>query len=162
MLEAMKMEMQVVAPFSGKVRKVMTMPNVQVDTGAPAPPNRGTGGDADDRSRGTRASFGAKLEATHGLRYKPLAVDSLKELRQLMLGFDIDPKQRHRYLARLGPDLPCAQRRNTQHEDEILSIFVDICSLFHREPEVNHRAAGEEPSAEDVSILLSPHGRDQR
>ena len=34
-LEAMKMEMQVVAPFSGKVRQVMTMPNVQVDAGAP-------------------------------------------------------------------------------------------------------------------------------
>ena len=34
-LEAMKMEMQVVAPFSGKVRQVMTIPNVQVDTGAP-------------------------------------------------------------------------------------------------------------------------------
>ena len=29
-LEAMKMEMQVVAPFSGKVRQVMTIPNVQV------------------------------------------------------------------------------------------------------------------------------------
>ena len=34
-LEAMKMEMQVVAPFSGKVRQVMTMRNVQVDAGAP-------------------------------------------------------------------------------------------------------------------------------
>ena len=34
-LEAMKMEMQVVAPFAGKVRQVMTIPNVQVDTGAP-------------------------------------------------------------------------------------------------------------------------------
>ncbi len=34
-LEAMKMEMQVVAPFSGKVRQVMIIPNVQVDTGAP-------------------------------------------------------------------------------------------------------------------------------
>src|ERR1035438_4087849 len=34
-LEAMKMEMQVVAPFSGKVRQVMTIPNVQVDAGAP-------------------------------------------------------------------------------------------------------------------------------
>src|SRR5208283_3019714 len=33
-IEAMKMETQVVAPFSGKVRQVMTMPNVQVDTGA--------------------------------------------------------------------------------------------------------------------------------
>jgi biotin carboxyl carrier protein len=34
-LEAMKMEMQVVAPFSGKIRQVMTISNVQVDTGAP-------------------------------------------------------------------------------------------------------------------------------
>ena len=34
-LEAMKMEMQVVAPFSGKVRQVMTIPNVQVGTGTP-------------------------------------------------------------------------------------------------------------------------------
>ena len=29
-LEAMKMETQVVAPFSGKVRQIMTIPNVQV------------------------------------------------------------------------------------------------------------------------------------
>ena len=34
-LEAMKMETQVVAQFPGKVRQVMTMANVQVDTGAP-------------------------------------------------------------------------------------------------------------------------------
>ena len=34
-LEAMKMETQVVAPFSGKVRQIMTIPNVQVDIGAP-------------------------------------------------------------------------------------------------------------------------------
>ena len=43
--------------------------------------------------------------------------------------------------------------KSRQQEDEILSIFVDICSLFHREPEVNHRASGEEPSAE--SYLFS-------
>ena len=30
----------------------------------------------------------------------------------------------------------------------VLNIFVDICSLFQREPQVNHRASGEEPSAE--------------
>ena len=34
-LEAMKMETQVIAPFPGKVRQVMTIPNVQVDIGAP-------------------------------------------------------------------------------------------------------------------------------
>ena len=34
-LEAMKMEMSVLAPFSGKVRSVLAIPHVQVDTGAP-------------------------------------------------------------------------------------------------------------------------------
>src|SRR6185369_11504978 len=32
-LEAMKMEMQVTAPFSGRVRQVMAIPNVQVSPG---------------------------------------------------------------------------------------------------------------------------------
>ncbi len=34
-VEAMKMETQVVAPFSGKIRQVMAIPNVQVSTGDP-------------------------------------------------------------------------------------------------------------------------------
>jgi len=34
-LEAMKMETQILAPFAGKVRQVMAIANVQVDTGAP-------------------------------------------------------------------------------------------------------------------------------
>ena len=41
----------------------------------------------------------------------------------------------------------------THSEDEILNIFVDICSLFQHEPNVNHRTGGEEPSAE--SYLFS-------
>jgi hypothetical protein len=49
-----------------------------------------------------------------------------------------------------------------QREDEILNIFVDICSLFQREPEVNHRASGEEPSAEALSIFLPAHAGDAR
>ena len=44
-LEAMKMETQIVAPFSGRVRKIMIMPNVQVDAGAPLVQIEGTAGD---------------------------------------------------------------------------------------------------------------------
>ena len=33
-------------------------------------------------------------------------------------------------------------------EDEILNIFVDICSLFQRQPEVDGSTGGEAPSAE--------------
>jgi hypothetical protein len=48
----------------------------------------------------------------------------------------------------MEPDCPADSDEIGQREDEILNIFVDICSLFQREPEVNHRASGEEPSAE--------------
>ena len=33
-------------------------------------------------------------------------------------------------------------------ENDVLNIFVDISSLFRREPEVNPLASGEEPSSE--------------
>ena len=70
-----------------------------------------------------------------------------------MLGFDLDPSATARQLAAWSQTCPAHGDDITQHEDEILRIFVDICSLFHREPDVNHRASGEEPSAE--SYLFS-------
>src|SRR5215472_6927112 len=91
-LEAMKMEMQVVAPFAGKVRQVMTIPNVQVDTGTPLFQIDPIAGDALD-SAGARVVFGVSLPSQE----KQDAISSpcrqsLEELRQLMLGFDVDPK----------------------------------------------------------------------
>ena len=147
-LEAMKMEMQVVAPFSGKVRQVMTIPNVQVDTGAPLlqidPVAEG-----DTVADGERVVFGASLaSAQNGEAIQSTCRESLDELRQLMLGFDVDPKHTARQLAEWSERCPVDSDEIRQAEDEILNIFADVCSLFQREPEVNHRASGEEPSAE--------------
>ncbi len=61
-LEAMKMETQVVAPFSGRVQQVLTMPNVQVDTGAPLVRIEGIGGDDGVRAQ-NRVIFGASQVA---------------------------------------------------------------------------------------------------
>jgi len=147
-LEAMKMEMQVVAPFSGKVRQVMIIPNVQVDTGAPLlqidPIADGdTVADTEQVVFGTsRASDG------NGPAMQSTCRRSLDELRQLLLGFDVDPKNTARLLAEWSQSCPVDSDEIRQSEDEILNIFVDICSLFQREPEVNHRVSGEEPSAE--------------
>jgi acetyl/propionyl-CoA carboxylase alpha subunit/acetyl-CoA carboxylase carboxyltransferase component len=147
-LEAMKMEMQVVAPFAGKVRQVMTIPNVQVDTGAPLL-QIDPATDAETVAVTERVVFGASLPSNG----KASAIQStchqnLDELRQLMLGFDVDPKHAARLLADWGENCPVDSREIRHAEDEILNIFVDICSLFQREPEVNHRASGEEPTAE--------------
>lgn len=147
-LEAMKMEMQLVARFAGKVRQVMTIPNVQVDTGAPllqidpaASEDRG--------ATGERVDFGALLPLGGGQQtVAPNCQQSLDGLRQLMLGFDVDPKDGTRLLAEWSEYCPVDSDAIREAEDEILNIFVDICSLFQHEPEVSHRASSEEPSAE--------------
>ena len=147
-LEAMKMETQVVAPFSGKVRQVMARPNVQVDTGAPLLQiDPVAGGDAVvDAEQVVFGTSGAS--DGNGATIQSSCRQSLDELRQLMLGFDVDPKHTAQLLAEWSQNCPVDSNEIRQREDEILNIFVDICSLFQREPEVNHRASGEEPSAE--------------
>jgi acetyl/propionyl-CoA carboxylase alpha subunit/acetyl-CoA carboxylase carboxyltransferase component len=147
-LEAMKMETQVVAPFSGKVRQVMAIPNVQVDTGSPLLQiDPDSGGDTVEDAE--RVVFGASLTSEgNGEVIQSSCRQSLEELRQLMLGFDVDPKHTARLLAEWSQNCPVYSDEIRQREDEILNIFVDICFLFQREPEVNHRASGEEPSAE--------------
>lgn len=150
-LEAMKMEIPIVAPFSGRVRQVMAIPNVQVDTGAPIlqiePDER------DDLPSGTgmRVDFAAASAANAdqaGLGSR--CQQSLDELRQFLLGFDVDPTQSTRLLDEWSQhcDLPIDPDEVRRCEDELLQIFVDICSLFHRDPCVDHRLAGEGPSAE--------------
>jgi acetyl/propionyl-CoA carboxylase alpha subunit/acetyl-CoA carboxylase carboxyltransferase component len=147
-LEAMKMEMQVVAPFSGKVRQIMTIPNVQVDTGAPLLQIDPVA-DGDTVADAQRVVFGASLPSNgDGHSAQSSCRQSLDELRQLMLGFDVDPKHTAQLLAEWSQRCPVDSDEIRQAEDQILNIFVDICSLFQREPEVNHRASGEEPSAE--------------
>ena len=146
-LEAMKMEMQVVAPFAGVVRSVMTMPNVQVDAGAPliqidpTAPSQAKG----DRER---VVFTSDASSQNQLPEIPAARKCLHELRQLMLGFDLNPNQSERALSEWKKIRTGENKELREIEDEILSIFVDVCSLFRREPGVNHRASGEQPSAE--------------
>ena len=95
-LEAMKMEMQVVAPFAGRVRQIMTIPNVQVSPGTPLlqidPARESCTADETDR-----VAFPA--QGTANLDDPAARRHNLEELRQLMLGFDITPEQTKRLLA---------------------------------------------------------------
>ena len=161
-LEAMKMEMQVVAPFAGKVRQVMTIPNVQVDTGAPLL-QIDPAADGDSVADKERVVFGtAAASGGNGQAIQSTCRRSLDELRQLMLGFDVDPKHTARVLGEWSQNCPVDSDEIRQSEDEILNIFVDICSLFQREPEVNHRASGEEPQRGGLSLFLLAHAGDAR
>jgi acetyl/propionyl-CoA carboxylase alpha subunit/acetyl-CoA carboxylase carboxyltransferase component len=147
-LEAMKMEMQVLAPFSGKVRQVMAIPNIQVGTGAALLQIDPAAGE-DTIADGDRVVFGASTARIgNALGIETSCRQSLDELCQLMLGFDVDPKRTAQLLTEWRQNCPVDSDEIRQCEDAILNIFVDLSSLFQREPEVNHRASGEEPTAE--------------
>ncbi|HLZ40107.1 MAG TPA: carboxyl transferase domain-containing protein [Candidatus Sulfotelmatobacter sp.] len=147
-LEAMKMEMQITAPFSGKVRNVMTIRNVQVDTGAPLVQIEADSSDDTCTKTEPEVVFGSSAASGEQSPHETATGHNhLDELRQLMLGFDVDPKETARLIAEWKKD-QARTGETAQIEDEILNIFVDICCLFQREPEVNHHASGEEPSAE--------------
>ncbi len=149
-LEAMKMEMPVRAPFSGKVRQVMAIPHVQVDTGAPLLQIEAVSDDGAVTTTG-RVEFGASRDP--GVSAETAVAPwgkNLNELRELMLGFDVDPAQ----VIRAFRDWSLASEAEADHhdiarrEDEILGIFVDICALFDRQPEMDDLNGGEERSAE--------------
>ena len=145
-LEAMKMETQLVAPIAGRVQRVLTMPNVQVDTGTPLIEIEASSGVAVAQVR-DRVVFGRSAAQASGEAEQPCR-EILNELRQLFLGFDLNPTSIALRFSSWSQMFPANSKEIRQSEDEILDIFVDICSLFQREPDLDHRTAGEEPSAE--------------
>ena len=149
-LEAMKMEMQVVAPFPGRVRQVMAIRNVQVDAGAPLVQIDPIGSNEPPASieRVTLGASRASEEIPADSHSRCL--QNLKELRQLMLGFDVDPAHTSRLLEEWNQyrEDPGDAAEIRQCEEEILRMFVDIGALFHREPEMDDPIAGEAPSSE--------------
>lgn len=146
-LEAMKMEMPVVAPISGVVRQVMTMRNVQVDAGAPLLQIDPTVGEQEEAIL-ERIEFGVSYATAGHCSRDSDRQANLDELYQLMLGFDVDPKESAGLLAEWKKEETAGSREITETEDEILSIFVDICSLFQHGPEVHDQESAEEPSPE--------------
>ncbi|HEY4934894.1 MAG TPA: carboxyl transferase domain-containing protein [Terriglobales bacterium] len=149
-LEAMKMEMSVLAPFSGRVRSVLAIPHVQVDTGAPLLQIEPAGDDNAVTTTG-RVNFGASRAADGRDDLVPSHWSkNLEELRQLVLGFDVDPAQAMRGLSGWSPSAEATSdhQQIAEREDEILGIFVDICTLFERQPEMDDLNGGEERSSE--------------
>ncbi len=150
-LEAMKMEMSVLAQFPGKVRQVMAIPHVQVDTGAALLQIEPDAGDDNVVATSGRVNFGESCTSS-GIAepVQPGWSKNLEELRELMLGFDVDPAHALHVLSNCSPssELAADQQKIAEREDEVFGIFVDICSLFDRRPEMDDLNGGEERSAE--------------
>lgn len=156
-LEAMKMEMAIAAPFDGTVRQVFVLPNAQVGAGTPlvhldavgqaATRHAGprvaldrAGGDA--RTRRTPSRARALLRGIKaGLRElkkpdQPSPADVLAGVRSAMLGFDYDAADTRRLVddyQRMASDTAPDDPDLTRLEDDALRIYVDIRALFGRQ-----------------------------
>lgn len=135
LLEAMKMEMPVLAPFAGVVREVYVLNNAQAGPGIPLlrldPSTRDDAGTSAPRVsfRNAQPVDTTAAEAGH-------ACGPLEELRQFILGSDINPADARRLLEeyvaachKLSP----ADAELLRCEDRILTIFADVSSLFRRQ-----------------------------
>ncbi len=131
-IEAMKMETSIVAEFSGTVREVLVRDNAQVGAGTPLlllqPAEAGQ-----DDAPGERVDFSelARDESTAHDRCHHY----LGALQQLLLGYDVDAEALEAMVD--GEDIcadPIDLHDQVAMEERILSLFVDIISLFRRNP----------------------------
>jgi acetyl/propionyl-CoA carboxylase alpha subunit/acetyl-CoA carboxylase carboxyltransferase component len=135
-VEAMKMETAVAAPFGGRVTRLLVTANTQVDAGAPllqleAAPDG-------DRSAATaRVSFSDHL-AGSGSDPADRCGHTLEGLRRQMLGYDFGTAEARELLdayraasAELAPDDEALLRG----EEAVLTAFADVCSLFRPQPD---------------------------
>ncbi len=129
-LEAMKTETELKAPFSGRVAEVYVLPNVQVGAGARLMKIEGEGR---AQELGERLSF----EALARPQDDDCAERRLDNLRRLVLGFDGRPEALHRALLEHGtlcPGMSAESESLWAAERAILSVFADLSVLFRRDP----------------------------
>ncbi len=151
-LEAMKMEMAVSAPFAGTVRQVFVLANAQVGAGLPlvhldptAPAHRGRSGPRVmldgaapgrrpvSRARALLRGVRAGLDELKRSGVPPRPSSVAQVLHGILLGFDIDEADARRWLqeydracASLSPDDP----ELIQAEEDLLRAFVDVSAVF--------------------------------
>jgi acetyl/propionyl-CoA carboxylase alpha subunit/acetyl-CoA carboxylase carboxyltransferase component len=145
-LEAMKMEMTVVATHGGRVREVLVAGSTHVEAGAPlliVEPSVVEGEAAPDAPR---IVFGARAAASDpGARVS--AREHLDALRSLIMGFDVSVQEARRLVGefqRARNQLPADDPELLHGELEILTIFADLAELSRNWPAAEREDLDEE------------------
>jgi len=166
-VETMKMEMAITAPFPGTVVQVFVTRHVQVDAGAPLihiEPAEwvDTSADTEPVQFGDAILTAEPNEDTLQVRCRRI----FEALRSQMLGYDSDPSDARRLLGeqRAVYQLIEASDQALLHaENELLSIFADICLLFRRELDpAEANARGEQVHSAEHDLLAYLRSRDTR
>ncbi len=143
-LESMKMETPVLAPYAGNVREVLVSVNSQVDAGAPLLRL--------DRPAGEVVVTDAP---TVGFQ-KPASYDTadpsararshLDALRAMITGYDVSAKRAHAVVAEYGAlraDLVQDDAELKREELALLTTFADVCELSRNRPTIEEESPDE-------------------
>ena len=146
-LESMKMETSVAAPFDGVVTEILVAGNVQVDAGAPLLRVEATTESAPAEPVRARVSFDvADAGADDDPRERAAAI--LDAIRSLLLGYDVSTAEARDLVARLESvraALPPDDPGLLAGELEALGVFADLAELSRaRAP------TGEDEPAEEM------------
>jgi acetyl/propionyl-CoA carboxylase alpha subunit/acetyl-CoA carboxylase carboxyltransferase component len=145
-LEAMKMEMTVVATHAGRVREVLVAGSTHVEAGAPLLSVEPSIVDGEAAPDAPRIEFGAPAAAADpGAR--PRARDHLDALRSLIMGFDVSVEEARRLVGefqRARNHLPADDPELLHGELEVLTIFADLAELSRNWPTAQREDLDEE------------------
>ncbi len=156
-LEAMKMEVSILAPVAGRVSEVLVVAHVQVDTAAPLVNIQAIS----DEVGAPERQVGADLRLLAGPSSQDVDPDvrcraAVDALRRQMLGFDVDPRLSKVLVTEYGEAsrlVPPDEQWLTEAEDEVLTVFVDACSLALTRPDPD-ALPGEETHIAHEDFLL--------
>ena len=131
-VESMKMETAITAPFPGTIHAVLACTNTHVEAGAPLVQLQPSDPPASHTVAGPRLNLAAPDQPG------PDGDGSFAALRGYLLGYDLDEdavrelgRRRETMLDAVGPADPLL----LGEEQELLEIFADITALARREPD---------------------------
>jgi acetyl/propionyl-CoA carboxylase alpha subunit/acetyl-CoA carboxylase carboxyltransferase component len=130
-LESMKMESTVVAPFAGEVASVAVAANTQVAAGAPLVRVRAAATDA--YAAPVMSSVDLSGLVARPAEGTPPCERVFGALRNYLLGYDLDPATRDRLFVeqrRLGEIAPPGDPGMLACEDALLDLFAEVGALY--------------------------------
>ncbi len=145
-LEAMKMEMTVVATHAGRVREVLVAGSVHVEAGAPLLSIEPWKIEGAATPNAPRIAFGAS-DAASGPGARARAREQLDALRSVIMGFDVSVEEARRLVEEFQQarnELPADDPELLHGELEILTIFADLAELSRNWAEAEREDLDEE------------------
>ncbi|MFE9654263.1 carboxyl transferase domain-containing protein [Micromonospora sp. NPDC006431] len=133
-LESMKMETVLRAPFRAKLRECQVSVGSQVEAGAPLLRLEPVGDEAPgEAAEGEAVDLELPSEPT-GLSAEARVARGIADLRSLLLGYDLDPRDERRALSHYLAARSELTRPPLEEEVELLQLFADLSELSRNRP----------------------------